>query len=354
MPSDPASRPPRPVLHLAWAAFQRRQVSMATEAGFECQFLPMAYKGRSHLRRAGHYLALAWRTWRLLSRRRPDTVWLQLPQLPLLWVAWLYRSLADPNLRIVADCHNAVFQPPWSTLPFTRALLSRTTLVLVHNRDVLSQALGMGLDAGRLRVLEDLPAPAPAGALPPVPAAFAGRPRPWVLFAGSYGRDEPVAEVLEAARRLGDGVIAVTGRCSNAARNGHDIANAPRRAVLTDYVPLATFDALMRHADVVLALTRYDGIQLSVCNEALGFGKAMVVSDTALLRSLFGRAAVMVDSADPDAIVGGIRQAQDAHDRLTQAAQVLADDRRRQWRNQQWHACQVLLTRASESTPRAT
>ena len=340
--------PPSPTgcsLYLAWAAFQRRPLSMAGEAGFECHFEPLDYKGRSHLRRAGHYLVLAWRTWRRLRARRPHTVWLQLPQLPLLWLALLYRATVAPGLRIVADCHNAVFQPPWSTLPFTRAALARADLVLVHNETVLAQAMAMGLEAVRTRVLEDLPAAPPAGDPPPVPSAFAGRPRPWVLFAGSYGRDEPVAEVLQAAGRMVAGVLVVTGRLVNAARNGHDITHPPPQAVLTDYLPLPDFEALLHHADVVLALTRFDGIQLSVCNEALGFGKPVVLSDTPLLRQLFGAAAVMVDATDPAAIAAAIHQAAEEAPRLAAAARDLARQRQRHWRQHQWRECRMLLGR---------
>ncbi len=352
MPPPSTQSPAGRSLYIAWAAFQRRQVSMAAEAGFECLFLPLSYKGRSHLRRAGHYLVLAWRTWRQLRERQPHTVWLQLPQLPLLWLLLLYRALAAPGLRIVADCHNAVFQPPWSKLPFTREVLDSADLVLVHNETVFDQALAMGLTSGRTRVLEDLPAPPPASQPPPVPPAFAGRPRPWVLFAGSYGRDEPVAEVLQAAGRMGEGVLAVTGRLGNASRNGHDITNPPPQAVLTDYLPLPAFEALLHHADVVLALTRYDGIQLSVCNEALGFGKPMVLADTPLLRRLFGQAAVMVDATDPASIAEGIRQAVQDAPRLRAAALELAQARRQHWRQQQWRDCRALLGRPLQQAAR--
>jgi hypothetical protein len=217
-----AASPPR-ALYLAWAAFQRRQVSMAEPAGFDCVFLPLHYKGRSHLLRALHYLRLAWRTLTLLRARRPPVLWLQLPQLPLLWAALLHRRLYQPDLVLVADCHNAVFRPPWSTRPWGVSLLGRCEAVLVHNQAQRAPALAQGVPASRLCVLEDVPPLRPAAAPPPLPAAFAGRPRPWVLFAGSYGSDEPVAEVLQAARLLGTGVVALTGRLSNAAKNGHDI-----------------------------------------------------------------------------------------------------------------------------------
>lgn len=327
---SPSSTPPR-AIYLAWAAFQRRQVSMADLVGFDCVFLPMAYKGASHLRRAWFYLSLAWRTLQLLRQRRPPVLWLQLPQLPLLWVALFYRFFFDRQVELVADCHNAVFRPPWSALPMGVAMLSRCTAVLVHNRDVHVQALQMGVPADRLRVLEDVPPLRANGALPPVPAAFKDRPHPWVLYAGSLSSDEPVAEVLQAAHLLSAGVMAITGRLSNAARNGHNIERTPANVVFTDYVPVADFDALLMHCDVVLALTRLDGIQLSVCNEALGFGRPMVVSDTPLLRELFGSAGVMVDSSNPASIARGMRHASAATGTMSAASWQLAQQRRQRW-----------------------
>lgn len=319
-------------LYLAWTHFQRRQVSMAELAGFECVFLPLAYKGRSHLLRGLHYLHLMLRTVQVLRRHRPAVLWLQLPQFPLLWAALAYKLVFDPALKLVADCHNAAFQAPWSRLPLGLSLLRRCTCILVHNDDMLARAQQLGLPMARVQVLEDVP-PLHRGGHRGValPAAFVGRPRPWVLFPGSYGQDEPIAELLAMAAMLPAGTLAITGRRGNAARNGHNISEVPANTVLTDYVPVAELDALLAHADVVLALTRNDGIQLSVCNEALGFGKPMVMSGTPLLRALFGRAAVVVDSSDPADIQRGIQQAWQARDHWGDAAESLAHQRRSVW-----------------------
>ncbi len=338
--------PPRsPALHLSWTVFQRRQASMAPLVGLDCVFLPLGYKGRSHLRRAAAYLAVAWRSWRVLQARRPQELWVQLPQVPLLWVALLYRLLAPHPVRLVADCHNAMFRAPWSRLPFGLSALAQCELVVVHNDEVWREAIALGLPPARLRVLEDVPPLREPGAgAPPVPALLAGRPRPWVLYPGSFSADEPVAEVLEAARQLrGHGVLVVTGRLSNAQKHGHALDDLPANVVLTDYLPLAEFEALLVHCDVVLALTRQDGIQLSVCNEALGFGRAMVMSDTPLLRRLFGSAAVAVDSSDPAALVRGIDAATSCRHELEQQATRLAARRREDWLLGPWRACRERL-----------
>lgn len=323
--------PAQKAIYLAWTVFQRRQVSMSELVNLDCVFLPMAVGGKGNrAKKALNYLVLLLRTVKLLKQREPDVVWLQIPQVPLLWAALVYRRFFNSGVRLVADCHNGMFMPRWASVPFGQSMLGRCDLVLVHNDAVLETAKEAGLPVAKTFVLEDVPPIAPAAPCV-VPSILAGRPRPWVLFPGSFGADEPIAELLEAARLLEAGTIIMTGRHSNASANGHNISNVPSNVVMTGYLEVDTFNALMRHCDVVLALTKLEGIQLSVCNEALGFGKAMVASDTKLLRAMFGEAAVMVPSADPAAIASGIEAAYRKREKYSNASVQLADRRRADW-----------------------
>lgn len=340
-----AARPP--ALHLAWTAFQRRQVSMADLAGFECVFLPLPSGVKGRLGKAWQYARLFVQTVGLLRRRRPATVWFQLPQVPLMWAAMLYRLVFNRRARLVADCHNAMFRPPWSRVPFGLSAMGRCDLILVHNEAVLKVALDMGLPRDRTRVLEDVPPlVAMPTQLPAVPRLLADRPRPWVLFPGSFSADEPVQELLDAARLLAGGVVVMTGRVANAAKHGHDLSQVPPNVVMPGFLSLDDFEALLMHCDVVLALTKFDGIQLSVCNEALGFGKPMVVSDTPLLRSMFGSAAVMADSSVPASLAHGIATATEQHQQLSARARLLSDKRRTEWAQHHLRACLAILRSA--------
>lgn len=324
-------KPAPQAVYLAWTVFQRRQVSMSEVVNLECVFLPMAVGGKgSRAKKALSYLGLMLRTVRLLRRREPEVVWLQIPQVPLLWAALVYKRFFDSRVRLVADCHNAMFLPRWARVPCGLSMLGRCDLILVHNDAVLETAKQAGLPAGKTFVLEDVPPIAPAAPCP-APSMLAERPRPWVLFPGSFSADEPIAEALEAARLLEGGTIIMTGRHSNASAGGHDISNVPSNVVMTGYLEVDDFNALFRHCDVVLALTKVEGIQLSVCNEALGFGKAMVASDTRLLHAMFGEAAVMVRSADPAAIAAGIESAYRQREKYSNASAQLANQRRADW-----------------------
>lgn len=299
-------KPNRP-LHIAWTTFQRRQVSMAQAAGFECVFLPIQAKGK--LSKAFGYLRGLVKTVVVLKRQRPPVVWVQLPQVPALWAALLYRALFCPAAKIVADCHNAQLRAPWSRFPLALWSLRRADVILVHNEAMFERARVIGWPMSKVHVLEDVP-PVLSDVRPiGLATSQIEAPKPWVVFPGSFAADEPIAEVMEAARLAPDLTFIITGRPDRAARNGHDISQLPSNMRLPGFLSIEVFDDLLREADVVLGLTREEGIQLSVCNEALGFRRPLVTSDTAILRELFSAAAVMVLTSDPRSIADGCREA---------------------------------------------
>jgi glycosyltransferase involved in cell wall biosynthesis len=338
--------PDGPTLHIAWTRFQRRQDSMVPLTGFECVFLQRStMPGR--LATALDYAALVRRTWHVLRARRPAVLWVQLPPVVLLWVALAARRLLVPRMKVVADCHNAMFRPPWSRLPGGVRWLRHCDAVLVHNDAVLHAARAQGVPADRLRVLEDVPPRIrpgqglEAGALPAsLPTTL---PRPWILLPGSFSADEPIAEVAQAARQMPTATFIITGRTERAARHGHDLSSLPSNVVTPGYLDRTAFDALMRAADVVLGLTRDEGVQLSVCNEAIGFGKPMVVSDTRVLRSMFSAACELTHGHSPAALQDAIRRALAGRESLSERALQLAQARIDAWQARQYADVVALL-----------
>lgn len=329
-------------LFIAWTAFQRRQTSMIPLGGFEVSFMPVPrHVGR--LCKLRLYLVHAVATWRLLSRLRPPEVWVQLPQVPLLWVALLYRTWARDGVKVVADCHNAMLRPPWCRFPLLSTALRATDVVLVHNQAIRDEALAKGWPPKTLRVLEDAPPVRITASCQSATQSYFQLPRPWVVIPGSFSPDEPILEVLEAARRAPEISFVLTGSLEAARHNHHPVDNLPVNVALPGFMPTKAFDALLGDADVVMGLTRFADTQLSVCNEALGFGKPLVTSNTRLLRELFGAAAVFVDTEDPDSIVAGCRRALMEAVARSAASQQLAEERLRHWQRDQWAEIQVLL-----------
>jgi len=326
---------------IAWETFQRRQISMAPYLGFEPFFLPLERRA-GKLRKLFIYLGHAWRTLEILISARPDVVWVQLPQVPLLWVALLYRRLVNCRSWVVADCHNKMFRPPWSKFPFGIRLLPHCNLVLVHNDDVFDVALSMGIPRRCLEVVED--PPAVIGSVTG-PLLLKDIPRPWFVFPASFAEDEPLGELLAAAGAVPDVSFIVTGNVRDCRETGI-VRSAPTNVHFAGFLSKDEFDGLISGCDAIVALTRFDGIQLSVCGEAVGAAKPMLISDTKTLRRLFPKGTVFVRSDDPAAIAAGVKQLLARLPELRETAQAQRQEISARWMTQRGMRLMELLSTA--------
>ena len=314
-------------IHIAWIGFQRRQVSMQSFFGFEAYFFPVERK-INKLRKAYIYAKTAWKTFTLLKEQRPDVVWVQLPQTPLLWVCLLFRLFIAKDMKIVADCHNAMFRAPWNTLPFTKSVLNACNAVVVHNDSVLTQATHEGgIKHEKLIVVEDPPANFDG-----VESYACSLPRPWVVFPASFAADEPVEELMSAARLVPDVTILVTGNTKNI-KDKSWLDAKPSNMHFLGFLSISDFDSLIMSSDAVLALTRFDGIQLSVCGEAVGAAKPLIVSDTSLLRRIYPDGTIFV-LPNAKELALGMREALLNRYDLTSEMQVFKEKTIRNYREQ--------------------
>lgn len=327
--------------HIAWTGFQRRQIAMSETVGFKCVFFPV--RSRNRFFKAIEYGVLFLSTILALAKEKPSAVWVQLPQIPALWAVLIYRACFNREAKVIADCHNAQLRAPWSDVPLSMPALRRADLLLVHNSAMRERAAEIGWPMDKVLVLEDVPFlpenSAPKGLAKRVIEA----PKPWVVFPGSFAADEPIAEVLEAARCAPEMTFIITGRPERAERNGHRLDSLPSNVRLPGFLPVDVFDDLLCEADVVLGLTREEGIQLSVCNEALGFGRPLVTSNTRTLSSLFGEGAILVNSLDPQSIADGCRASFSEQSHWASLSIELANRRLKNWASgQYWIVCNAL------------
>ena len=308
---------------IAWTPYIRRPESMQRYFGYDLYFLPLPFHRRA-LKPLG-YLINSLKTLRIFVRDRPDIVWIQLAPSVLLYVAYLYKVI-NRSARIVADCHNSMFNPLWLNLPFAQYFLERCQIVLVHNDNVMAHAEKQGIAGGKLVKLETRPAQVQCNS----DEEGSGYERPWVLFPCSFDRDEPVDVVFKAATLIPDVIVTVTGNTSRAAGR-HDLSNLPPNIRLTGFLPREKFNELLCSADLLLGLTTSNDVQLSVANEAVGAEKPMVISDTKLLRSLFYKGTVYVETMNADSIALGIRSALDKLSVLTSEVRQLKKEREARW-----------------------
>ncbi|MFC0205008.1 glycosyltransferase family protein [Novosphingobium soli] len=298
---------------------------MQSYFGYEIYFIASRSEGRWG--KPLSYIKQARQTLNIIRREQPDIVWVQMPPTFLLHVLQMARLVSRKPMKVIADCHNRVFRAPWSKMPGLVSRLNQATVAIAHNSEVGETALRMGIDRGKLLVFETRPAQLQRPAdMPPAPAV------PEILVPCSYGPDEPISVVLEAARQAPHLRFLLTGKLAKAKARGF-VDDAPSNVHFTGFLDKEAFEKLLFGCSAILGLTDFEGIQLSVANEAVGAGKAMVLSDTAILRDLFGEAALFARN-EPAALARACSDAVERAAELDARSAALREAREIRWKAQ--------------------
>jgi glycosyltransferase involved in cell wall biosynthesis len=274
----------RDVMVIGWTRRGDRLVELAEELGGEARviFTPrLAARPLIALR----YLSCAALMIGHLVRERPRTVVIVNPPLWPGVIGWLYTRLA--RARFLLDSHPGGFGAQGHTLEqrfqwLHRFLVERSDGVLVASPPWVDVVESWG---GRARVVHEPPRDRGLSESPPSRPTDHGTSRPVVLFVCIFAPDEPVAEVLEAARARPDCDWWITGDPSRAPADV--LADAPANVHLTGYLGPDDFDAALGRADVVLALTTEPTSVMRAAFEAVDARRPLVVSDFADVTDAF-------------------------------------------------------------------
>ena len=276
--------------------------------------------------RPRRWLAQSLATLRLLAREKPDVLFVQNPSLVLTVLAILARGRFAYYL--VVDAHNEGVRPfdrPYAPVRWlTRRLLGSADTTIVTNAALAEDVTAAG---GRPLVLADsLPVP------PELPAKRAPERDPAdVAVIATFRRDEPIAEIIEAAAAMPAVRFAFSG---DASRFRPKAGTAlPTNVRLTGYLPEAAYWRLLAQASVVCDLTLKPDCLVCGAYEALALGKPMVLSDNDPTRALFGPAAVLTGDR-PEQIGQALERALARRDELAARARQLRDTFRERWEPQ--------------------
>jgi glycosyltransferase involved in cell wall biosynthesis len=275
-------------LFLVWGppSHGPRSIVFARELGIEAFFL-VATRRRGMLAGLYKYPVQAAKTVGLLVRRRPRVVFVQNPPSFAPILVWLYSALT--GARFVVDAHSGAMQFRFWTRPrfLYRAMARAAVTTIVTNDRFAATIRGYG---GRALVVADIPTTYPAAAAHPVPQGFN------VMMVSSFAWDEPLEEVIAAARSMPEVGFFVTG---DPARLGDGVPrDIPGNVHLTGFLPEEDYYALMAACDAVLCLTkRDDTMQRGAC-EAVWVGRPIVTSDWRVLRDTFGAGAAYADNTE--------------------------------------------------------
>jgi len=284
------------------------------------------------IRRHGAYLqrtALQLvKTVTLLWRKRPPGVIVQNPSMVLAWVACLLKPLL--HYRLVVDRHTALMcELPPTRLPIrgivgylNRYTARKADLTIVTNNYVRGLVEEWG---GHGFVLQDK--------LPELRCVEVGPARLIekhnIAYICSFLADEPVDEVLEAARRLEDStVVYVTGDSGKYLRRRQ--GTIPGNVVLTGFLCETDFVSLLATADAVMVLTKRDHTLLCGAYEAISLGKPLILSNTQCLREYFRDGPIYAENKGSD-IARAIRVVLDAQAPISRTIAKLRQSLDKDW-----------------------
>jgi glycosyltransferase involved in cell wall biosynthesis len=316
-------------LFLIWGARHgsHRSERMAQLLGLDLRHIYITTKqGRCHALYKYPYQFIA--TMTLLVRKRYQLVFVQDPPIFAALPAYSYGLVS--STKFIIDAHTPpLLSPVWAwTLPLHRFLSRRAIRTIVTN-DYLEQLVA-SWGAGAF-VLQD----------PPIePHIFEptcledGAVN--VVMVSSASPDEPIKEVLKAARDLPEMRFYITGDYSKSRQ--HIIDSASSNVHFTGYLREGFF-SLLNAADVIMDLCVEDYQFLSGANEALWLGKPLITSKGPVLEGYFNRGTIHVDNTAAG-IRRGLLETQDRLVELEAEMLSLQVVRRREW----WTRANQLLT----------
>lgn len=257
-------------LFISWTRANGRTSDLAAALDLEPVFIHRPGRGGLFGRYARQYRD----TRRALREARPEQLVLMLPPAPLLWAVRRPRSA----MRIAVDLHTGFFLDPkwrWALSAQLRRIRRLGAIAVVTNEALRLRCERAGVAAIELHDILG------ASSVTPEPDSDVG-----LLCPLSYANDEPVSEILAAARTVPEIPWTLTGNAPPAVR-----AAAPENVRFTGYISDEEYASLLGRSVGVVALTTRPHTMQRAGYEALSAGVPQITADFPELRSFYGAAA---------------------------------------------------------------
>ncbi|RFA15154.1 hypothetical protein B7R21_03735 [Subtercola boreus] len=275
-----------PAVYLSWVSWNGRSAGMAEGLGIE----PVYIHGGKGVSLPVRY----WRQWKqtgaMLRAKRPSTVLVMQPPFFSLLRAWIYTLTS--GAKLAADMHTGAFDDPrwkWATPWILRIARSGNNRVVLTNKPLARRAEAKGATVlvchGYLRTFV-----APADETFEDPALAAASEGQFVLVPLAWAYDEPVDEILEAARLTPEIRWVLTGKAPQTARDA-----ASGNVTFTGFAARSDYEILRARASVVGAITTAEDTMQRSGYEALEVNTPLVTSPMVVLKEYFEDRAVYAE-----------------------------------------------------------
>lgn len=308
----------------SWGKSITRSHSIASELRYEdCHIYP---KYSNVLGKFFNYFSAFFNQFGILVKGEYDVVVVVAPPVFSLYSAVAARFFCKNKYKIIFDCHNGVLRKEWRYWPFLVYLARSANVVVSHNNVVKSSIDALyGVNS---KILLDPLVPVDDIDFGFVDShAYIDKEKINILVPVSYASDEPIDDILEAARKLGNNYnLILTG---NYNKRFSMVSDLP--ATFTGYISNSLYFRIMRDVDAVLCLTTNDAIQMCAMIEAVSFGKKAIVTNNSVNNALFSRYIWRFCENDSDSIACAVTNLSDSVS-YTASPKLSVDDYKKNWR----------------------
>jgi glycosyltransferase involved in cell wall biosynthesis len=266
----------------------------------------------------------------------------------------------NKKIRVIVDAHTATFEKPWSypiLKDITKLVIGKALIVVVANAElqkIVYQNYGVKpliLEDGVPQIgndkLENSQASVNRGSkytethFPKSMRSQNGlkelesereMKKFKVAVICSFASDEPIEEIIEAAKILSETTrFFVTGDSSRL-RTGllSEWEHSATNVLFTGFLEKREYFELLKTVDAIMVLSKRYHNMLSGAHEALALEKPLITSDWPPLRNYFTSGTTFVSNS-VNGIVNGVTSAQLEKNRMEEEMRILKQDKIVQW-----------------------
>jgi len=277
-------------LFIVWKNYQRRVEVLAPHLRCKALFLPHIFRKKEF--RVIDYLFKLLVSFYTSFQQKPRFIVAQSPP--------LYSAISALLLKIpyVIDAHNPVFQDvggriDWRNLPLSNFLIKNACAVVVHNHSILKVAKQAYPDMTFFNIPDPIEA---------IGSSEKERLKNQILVICSFDADEPVDILLDSIAKLPDYTFVITADPIKLSQNLQVKLQTLSNVKLTGFLPIQEYHDFLCGSMATLVLTNQDLIQPSGACEALSSNTPLIVSNTPLIKELFGEWAILVENTVPSIV----------------------------------------------------
>jgi glycosyltransferase involved in cell wall biosynthesis len=281
-------------LILQWAPYCRRSQSLAAELGTEAALIHY-FKFQMPKYALLKYPLQFLKTLYILAKKRPHIVIAVAPPIFCPLTAFLFCLLF--KRKLVIDAHTGAVIDTIPVLIRIHQFLARRSAAIIVTNDSLAEIVQSW--GGAPFVLEDPPI---RRMVDKTSENHSGRR---IFVVNTFSSDEPIREILEAAKKLPEVKFYLTGNKAKAPLNV--TRDTSSNVFFTDFIPDDEYWKLLDSCDAVICLTTRDYTLVCGGYEAIYSGKPLITSNYPVLKNYYNFGTLHVDNT-ADSIAQAVRR----------------------------------------------